>query len=59
MAAHCRKEGLSMAGVRFENVSKVFDKSVVAVDSFNLEIRDKEFVVFVGPSGCGNPPRSA
>ncbi len=53
MAAHCRKEGLSMAGVRFENVSKVFDKSVVAVDSFNLEIRDKEFVVFVGPSGCG------
>ena len=42
-----------MAGVRFENVSKVFDKSVVAVDSFNLEIRDKEFVVFVGPSGCG------
>ncbi len=42
-----------MAGVRFENVSKVFDKSVIAVDTFNLEIRDKEFVVLVGPSGCG------
>ena len=42
-----------MARVRFENVSKVFDKNVTAVDAFDLEIRDKEFVVLVGPSGCG------
>ena len=42
-----------MAEVRFENVRKVFDKNVVAVDDFNLKIYDKEFVVFVGPSGCG------
>ena len=42
-----------MAKVRFENVSKVFDKTVTAVDAFDLEIRDKEFVVLVGPSGCG------
>lgn len=42
-----------MARVRFENVSKVFDKTVTAVDAFDLEIQDKEFVVLVGPSGCG------
>ena len=42
-----------MASVRFENISKVFDKSVTAVAEFDLEIRDKEFVVLVGPSGCG------
>ena len=42
-----------MASVRFENISKVFDKNVTAVAEFDLEIRDKEFVVLVGPSGCG------
>ena len=34
-----------MAKVRFEQVSKVFDKTVTAVADFELEIRDKEFVV--------------
>ena len=28
-------------------------EGVVAVQEFNLEIADKEFVVLVGPSGCG------
>ncbi len=42
-----------MAKVRFEQVSKVFDRSVTAVADFDLEIQDKEFVVLVGPSGCG------
>ena len=42
-----------MAKVRFEQVSKVFDKTVTAVADFELEINDKEFVVLVGPSGCG------
>jgi len=42
-----------MANVRFEKVSKVFDKTVTAVAEFELEIRDKEFLVLVGPSGCG------
>ena len=42
-----------MASVRFENISKIFDKNVTAVAEFDLEIRDKEFVVLVGPSGCG------
>ena len=53
MAGCRRKEGVSMASVRFENISKVFDKNVTAVAEFDLEIRDKEFVVLVGPSGCG------
>jgi len=36
-----------------ENVTKVFDGEVVAVDDVNLQVQDKEFVVLVGPSGCG------
>ena len=31
---------------------QVTDKGVVAVQEFNLEIADKEFIVLVGPSGC-------
>lgn len=42
-----------MAKVRFEQVSKIFDRNVTAVADFELEINDKEFVVLVGPSGCG------
>lgn len=32
---------------------QITDKGVVAVQDFNLDIRDKEFIVLVGPSGCG------
>lgn len=42
-----------MAELKLNNIQKVFDKDVVAVDDFNLEIEDQEFIVFVGPSGCG------
>src|SRR5690625_1683549 len=42
-----------MAELRLENIKKVYDKDVLAVDDFNLHIQDKEFIVFVGPSGCG------
>jgi len=42
-----------MAEVTLKNVSKIFDKNVVAVDQVSLEVKDKEFVVLVGPSGCG------
>jgi multiple sugar transport system ATP-binding protein len=42
-----------MAGVTLENVTKVFDGDVRAVDSVDLDIADGEFVVLVGPSGCG------
>lgn len=42
-----------MAKVTLKNITKVFDKKVVAVDKANLEVADREFVVLVGPSGCG------
>ncbi|HWD37413.1 MAG TPA: sn-glycerol-3-phosphate ABC transporter ATP-binding protein UgpC [Fimbriimonas sp.] len=42
-----------MAGVAFQNITKVFGKDVKAVNNLNLDIKDKEFMVLVGPSGCG------
>jgi multiple sugar transport system ATP-binding protein len=42
-----------MASVRLEDVKKVYDGNVVAVQDCNIEVQDKEFVVLVGPSGCG------
>ncbi|MCG3154948.1 MAG: sn-glycerol-3-phosphate import ATP-binding protein UgpC [bacterium] len=42
-----------MARVELRDVSKVYDKGVVAVNRANISIADKEFVVLVGPSGCG------
>jgi multiple sugar transport system ATP-binding protein len=41
-----------MAGVRFEQVSKVYG-AVAAVRDLTLDIADGEFLVLVGPSGCG------
>ncbi len=38
--------------VRLKNLSKHFGK-VKAVNNFNLEINDGEFVALLGPSGCG------
>lgn len=42
-----------MAEVILENVSKVYDGNVKAVDKVNIHVEDQEFVVLVGPSGCG------
>ncbi len=42
-----------MANVRLENVTKIFDKNVIAAKDVNINIVDKEFLVLVGPSGCG------
>src|ERR1700719_2617665 len=41
-----------MGQVVLKGINKFYD-SVHAVKDFNLQIRDKEFVVFVGPSGGG------
>ncbi len=38
--------------VMLKNLSKHFGK-VIAVNNFNLEINDGEFVALLGPSGCG------
>jgi iron(III) transport system ATP-binding protein len=42
-----------MSHVRFENVGKLYAKDAWAVQDFNLEIQNGEFVSFLGPSGCG------
>ena len=42
-----------MASVTLEGVSKTYPGGVVAVTDFNMEIEDREFVILVGPSGCG------
>ena len=44
--------------LRLENVYKVFpghgkkDPDVIAVNNFSLDVKEKEFIVFIGPSGC-------
>ena len=42
-----------MAGVRLKNVFKTYAGGVTAVSDFNIDIEDKEFIILVGPSGCG------
>lgn len=42
-----------MQMVTFENVRKVYGAGHVAVDGFNLEVNEGEFVAMIGPSGCG------
>ena len=42
-----------MAGIKLQNIEKVYPGKVIAVHDFNLDIEDKEFIVLVGPSGCG------
>lgn len=42
-----------MATVKFEHIGKIYDGGVEAVIDLNLEVKDHEFIVFVGSSGCG------
>ena len=42
-----------MAGVTFNDVSKIYPDGTRAVNAIDLEIEDGEFMVLVGPSGCG------
>jgi multiple sugar transport system ATP-binding protein len=42
-----------MSQIRLEQVAKVFDGDVRAVDGVSLTIGSGEFMVLVGPSGCG------
>ncbi len=39
-------------GVQFSDVSKRYDRHMVLRD-INIDIGDRELIVFVGPSGCG------
>ena len=42
-----------MASVRFQGISKIYQKDILALAKFDIEVRDGEFLVLVGPSGCG------
>ncbi|NNK77303.1 MAG: ABC transporter ATP-binding protein [Litoreibacter sp.] len=45
--------GSKAAPVRFDGVSKVFGKDVVAVDNIDLHVEAGKLVTLLGPSGCG------
>ena len=40
-----------MASLSLSHISKTYPNGFQAVKDFNLEIEDKEFIIFVGPSG--------
>ncbi len=42
-----------MAGILLKNVTKIYPNKFKALENLNLEIKDKEFLVLVGSSGCG------
>ncbi len=42
-----------MAEIKLTGVKKIYDNGVIAVHDFSLDIADREFIVIVGPSGCG------
>ena len=42
-----------MASLSLRHIYKKYPGGVTAVSDFNLEIKDKDFIVFVGPSGWG------
>lgn len=42
-----------MAGVELNNITKVYPNGFKALENLNLSIKDKEFLVLVGSSGCG------
>ena len=42
-----------MAGVKLINISKRYENGIYAVKDINLDVADKEFMVLVGPYGCG------
>ena len=42
-----------MASLSLQHINKTYPNGFQAVKDFNLEIEDKEFIIFVGPYGCG------
>jgi multiple sugar transport system ATP-binding protein len=42
-----------VAEITLDGLTKIYPDGTEAVTALDLEIGDGEFVVFVGPSGCG------
>lgn len=47
-----------MNNIVFEHVVKAYGKNVI-VNDLNMEIREGERLILLGPSGCGNHPPCA
>ena len=41
-----------MVAISLREICKVYPGNMMAVHNFNLEVDDKEFIIFVVPSGC-------
>src|SRR6201992_2528343 len=48
-----------MAEIVLEHVTKRYPDGALAVDDFNMDVADGEFVILVGPSGCGKVVNNA
>ena len=49
----CTFDTALMSSIRIRDVQKTYGGDIVAVDRFDLDIADGEFVTIVGPSGSG------
>jgi multiple sugar transport system ATP-binding protein len=47
-----------VAEIVLDHVVKRYPDGALAVDDFNLEIADGEFIILVGRPAAGSPPRS-
>lgn len=45
--------GRKHVGISIKNVNKIYPGGQQSVKDFSLEIRDREFLILVGPAGCG------
>ena len=43
----------SMSGLVLRNINKTFPGDQQAIRDFNLEVKDREFLILVGPTACG------
>ena len=48
-----------MSDLKLQHLEKVYDNKVKAVHDFNLDVKEGELIVLVGPSGCGKINDSA
>lgn len=42
-----------MAFLELKNLTKKYQKKILAVDCMSLDVKENEFLVLLGPSGCG------